>query len=67
VTAHITETSTTSCLACARGWEHCHGVWVEHVAGGECTEGNCDLAAEAHQEVLPCAHVGAGCCESADG
>lgn len=56
--------SAGGCVACARSWQHCHGVWVEHAAGGECTEGDCEVPAEAHVEVLPCAQVGTGCCET---
>jgi hypothetical protein len=57
-------TRDDDCPTCTRGWMHCHGTWVEHAAGGECTLGACEVPAESHVHLVACASVGVGCCEA---
>jgi hypothetical protein len=49
-----------SCADCARAHEHCHGTWVTHVDGDECTDEECRLPEEAHEHGTDCAD--ATCC-----
>lgn len=50
------------CLPCSRGWGHCHGTWISHRDGAECSEA-CDVPAEAHDVVVDCQEIDRACCE----
>lgn len=56
------EAPAQGCIDCVRDWWHCHGTWVAHADGGECSEDVCDVPAEAHVFVIPCREIG-NCCE----
>jgi hypothetical protein len=51
------------CVACAGGFDHCHGTLVAHVDGRvECTEPDCDDVDSArHDLVIDCPAL-PGCC-----
>jgi hypothetical protein len=51
------------CSSCARDWRHCHGTWIAHRTGGECTNDQpCREPAEAHDTVVDCQAVDSSCC-----
>ena len=50
-----------ACADCLHSWWHCHGTWVRHADGGECSDELCDVPPEGHDYVIACAEI-SGCC-----
>lgn len=52
------------CLSCERALRHCHGTWIAHRDGGECTDSECVEPAEAHEHDVTCHEIDRRCsCE----
>lgn len=52
-----------TCTTCELGLDHCHALLVEHDDGtATCLDG-CGGPRAVHDDWVPCAELGLGCCE----